>query len=191
MMTWTHWGRSGNSGEQVVGEKEDKLRKKYGENGVDAVEFFKPLHNAFETDRGHNIEILKPLAREEVYEVAVISPVKKDLHGPVEVQRTKQGLFRTKVYTTTETGIVGQAPATMADVVEGGSQEDAVLLEYLACDSFPPQYSGTRETHYTTGTRFGNYLEMQFYLPKDIAQKVSQAIQEDPTILRKLTEAYV
>ncbi|MBI2074726.1 MAG: hypothetical protein HYT83_02705 [Candidatus Levybacteria bacterium] len=76
---------------------------------------------------------------------------------------------------------------TVREAVGYGQEEPAVIISYRAVDRLDgklPQSARYRG-------RPGNFLDMQFIVPAEIAAEIAENIDKEPTFIRELVEAFV
>jgi hypothetical protein len=82
--------------------------------------------------------------------------------------------------------IVGTEQVTMAEMMEGGSDEPAVTMVYR---TFNDSAITREETLYmVAGSRPGNILALSICMPESVAKELEGAARQDPRIVRTIVE---
>lgn len=131
-------------------------------------------------------EKIKALGSEGVYETVVISEATKNVELTVSKPVIKKQLFRSKTVMQEER-VVTQEPASMSEIVKGGTDEGATVLVYYA-NSIEGAFE---DFHRNFARRPGNYLYFQLFIPQSLAVRISETMKNDPVFVRKLVDSYV
>lgn len=180
IQTWAISGRGGSPGFQMVGEEDDTtLDNRYLKDIFMTAFKLKPDETL---DRERDV-----LVKQGIYEIVVMDPLVVNVTATREISVPHKSFFRTKQRVTEETYVSGQRPQTMREATGSESDESAVEIWYYASDrglSGDSKYRDARR-------RPGNIFEMIYTLPISLAKHLSKEIQKDPTVIRRMTEAFV
>lgn len=117
--------------------------------------------------------------QEECNEIVRISPMTRAKYEQ-ETWKEPTGLLRSKK--RTRSIVVGREPVSHQEMVEGGSSEPATLVSYEAC-----ALRGQEGWKVPDG-RSGQMIRLDVVLPKSTADKLSTALESDPSLMHRLVE---
>ena len=138
-----------------------------------------------------NVGIYNVLNEAIIPEVAVIRPLKKDVHGIRRVRKTeiKKGFLGRNKQVEMEVDedfVSGQVPLTLKEAIGTDSDEEAFTLQYSA-GHLQHAYIRTDIPSYRDGWgRSGNVLDFSVVMPKSLAFGVEGLVRDNPTFVRDL-----